>query len=112
MELLARSLLKRDPRNVHSSIHISFVDVTVAVLHVVSKTRVGDTKILGNDILAVSTYWEVVLEIFNSSLLKRDPRNVCSSVARMLVDVIVAVLHVVLKTHIVETKTLGIGILA
>ena len=43
---------KGDPRNFSSSDSRMIVDATVAALHVVLKTRVGETKIQGNIILA------------------------------------------------------------
>ena len=49
--------------------------------------------------------------MFSSSLLKRDPRNLTSGVEIVLVDVPVAVLHVVLKNAVSEPKILGNGIL-
>ena len=53
---------------------------------------------------------KVDLEIFYSSLLKRDPRYVTSGAERMLVDVIGAVLHVVLKTSVGTTKILAVSV--
>ena len=87
------------------------VDATVAVQHVVRKTRVREMKILGNAILTVSLCWIVALEIYNSSLFKRDPRKVTSAVKRMFVDATVAVLPVVWKTRLCEMKIRGNAIL-
>ena len=84
--------------------------VTVAVLHVVWKMRLGEPKIPGSSIPTVSICLTETLTIIYSSLLKRDPRNTNSSVARMLVVVPVAVLHVVLKRRFGEAKILGDGI--
>ena len=50
----ARPLLKRDIRKVNSSVTRMLDRVTVAVLHVALKIRVGGTKILGNDVLPLS----------------------------------------------------------
>ena len=54
--MFCSSLLKRDPRKVNSSVNAMLVGVTVAVvaLHVVLKTRVGETNILGIDIPSLS----------------------------------------------------------
>ena len=50
----------------------TLVVVPVAVLHVVSKTRVGETKILEDDILIVRIGSEGLLEQPAGSLFKRD----------------------------------------
>ena len=82
----------------------------VAVFHVGMKTRVSGTKVIRNTIVTVPNYLTLAREIFHSSLFKRDPRNVTFVVERRVVGVPVAVLHVVLKTCVSETKILGIVI--
>ena len=52
----------------------------VAVLRVVTETRVSETKILRNVLLIVFIRLEVLLELFPRSLFKRDPRKVSSKV--------------------------------
>ena len=56
------------------------VGVSDTVLRAVSKTSVGETKILGNGMLTVSNYFQVLLEMFCSSVFKTDRSNVTSSV--------------------------------
>ena len=56
------------------------VGVSDTVLRAVSKTSVGETKILGNGMLTVSNYSQVLLEMFCSSVFKTDRSNVTSSV--------------------------------
>ena len=50
LELFPMSLFTRDPRNVTSGVERMLVGVPVAALHAVLKTRVGETKMQGNDI--------------------------------------------------------------
>ena len=52
------------------------VEIIVAVLHIVSKTHVGETKILVNGSPTVS-------KVLCGSVSKTDPRKVNSSVAQM-----------------------------
>ena len=61
--------------------------VTLAVLQVTLTTRVGETKILRNAILTISFCLEEAVEIFYSTLFKRDTRNVTSGFERYLIDV-------------------------
>ena len=63
----------------------------------------------GNGILALSFWLDVSLEQSMRSLFIRDPRELNSGVARMLVGAHVAALHVVLKTRAGETKILEKG---
>ena len=77
----------------------------------VLKTRVGETKILGKDILPIPNCSYMLFEVSSSFVFKTDPRNTNYSVVRMLVGVPAAVLHVVLKTRVGETKIIGNGIL-
>ena len=81
--------------------------MTVAVLHIVSRRRIGETKIIGNGSLAFSTRLYVQLEMLSSSLFKRDTGKVNSGVSRIIVDVTVAVWHVTMKKRLGETKILG-----
>ena len=102
---------KTDTRNVKSSIERLLVRVPVAVWHVVMKTRVGETKTLANVTLAISNCSNAYSAVCYSFVLKTDTRNVKSSIERLLVRVPVAVLHVVWKKRVGETKILGNGIL-
>ena len=60
LQILHSSLFKRDPRNVNSSFERMHAGVTVAVLHVNLKTRLGETKKLGNEILSPSNCVKVI----------------------------------------------------
>ena len=75
------------------------VSVPLAVLHVVWKTRVGETKILRNHIITAYYCCIVQLQLFFISVFKTDPRKLDYSVARMVVGVPLALLHVILKTR-------------
>ena len=48
--MISSSVFKTDPSKVNASVERMHCGVTVAVLHVALKARVGVTKILGNDI--------------------------------------------------------------
>ena len=85
--------------------------VTVAELRVGWKTSFGETKIVGNGVLPLFICWGGYWTQSLRSLLKRDPRNASSSVSRMLVGVTVALLRVVWKMRVGETKILQNGIL-
>ena len=93
LEIYHSSLFKGHHRNVASGVKRMHVGVPVAVLHVVLKTRVGETKILRNANLSFSNCSNVQLEMLSSSVFKTDPRNVTSSVERMLVGVTDTVSH-------------------
>ena len=57
---------------------------------VVMKRRAGETKMLGNGILSLSNYSNVLLEMFSSSVLKTDFSKANSRVEQMDDDVAVA----------------------
>ena len=94
-----------------SCVEIVLVDVTVAVLHVVLKTRCGVMKILGNDVQTSFNFTIVALEMLASSVFKTDPRNVFSCVEIVLVEVTAVVVLRGYKTRCGETKLLGNDIL-
>ena len=110
--MYSSSLLKTDPGNESSSVARLLGIVLVAALHVILKMRVGETTILGNCVLTVSICLEVALVINITALFKRDPRNVTSGVEQVLGKRAVAVLHVLLKACVGETKKLGNGVLS
>ena len=85
--LNARFPFKRDPRNVIAGVEPMLAGVFVAVLHVVLKTRVGEMKILGNDILALPICSEGLLQFFRTFVFKTDTGEVNLGVERMIVSV-------------------------
>ena len=54
--MFSSSVFKTDPSNLTSSVSRMHVGVTVAVLHSVLKTRVAETKVLGDGILTFYTF--------------------------------------------------------
>ena len=76
------------------------------------KTRLGETKVLGNDILSVSIASIEILKQFCKSVFKTDLRKVNSSPERMSDENYVAVLREdkIMKTRLGETEILGNGI--
>ena len=78
-----RSLSKRDPRNVSFSVAPMLVDVPVAALHAVLKTRVGETKMQGKDILTACTRCGRVSEVLCSFVFKTDPRELNYKLSRI-----------------------------
>ena len=96
LELSRSSLFKRDSRNGNSSVERNARSSRRGVLHVVMKTRVGETKLLLNGILTISSCLNEKLEVFYKSVFKTDHIRGTSSVFQMIVGVIMAVLHVVL----------------
>ena len=60
---VSTAFFKKDPRKGNSSVARMVVRVPVAVLHVVWTTRVGETKILGNDIL---TLFKLMLRVIGT----------------------------------------------